>query len=86
VSRFGRVKSLYPMHSLVPKGSCSRRLLEAGVGPQLPRPAHGPQTHTGPSAGGASRGMRDDAARSRHVADGVVVQSGHLILPVDVPN
>jgi hypothetical protein len=36
------------------KGSCSRRLLEAGVGPQLPRPADGPLTHTGPSAGGAA--------------------------------
>ncbi len=50
--------------SLVPKGSCSRWLLEAGVGPQLPRAAHGPQTHTGPSAGGALRGMLPGAGNA----------------------
>ena len=55
-----------------------------------PRPAapHGPQTRLGTCstvAGGASRGT---AAWSRPcvVADGVVMQSGYPVRPMDVPN
>ncbi len=60
----------------------------AGLGPQLPRATHGPQTRTtrlGTAAGGASRGT---VAWSRPcvVADGVVMKSGYPVWPMDVPN
>ncbi len=61
----------------------------AGLGPQLPRPAYGPQlvpqTRLGHVAGG---GSRSTAAWSRScvVADGVVMQSGYPVRPMNVPN
>jgi hypothetical protein len=44
---------------------------KADVGPQPQRPAHGPQTQSGPVSKHAAR------IRSCVVADGIVVQSGH---------
>ena len=57
----------------------------AGLDPQLPRATHSPQTRFGTAAVGASRGT---AAWSRPcvVADGVVMQSGYPVRPMDVPN
>ena len=57
----------------------------AGLDPQLPRATNGPQTRLGTAAGGASQGT---AAWSRPcvVADGVVVQLGYPVRPMDVPN
>jgi hypothetical protein len=44
--------------SLGPKGRTAGGSLKAGVGPQLPLPAHDPlQTQLGPAVGGASRSI-----------------------------
>ncbi len=63
---------------------------KSGVGPQLPRPTHGPKAHPGQAAGATPRSIRPEAqSRQCVVADGVVVQSGHrdpIRAAVDVPN
>jgi hypothetical protein len=48
-------------HKCQPAGGSSK----AGLGPQLPRPAHGPQTQSRPAAGGASRSMRPGAGHAQ---------------------
>jgi hypothetical protein len=76
-----------PFKSLGRAGSCSRchgDSLKAGVGPQLPRPAHGPQTQSGQSAGGALRSMLRCSCKSRQcvVAQWRSGSFGPLDLPV----
>ena len=76
--------SVLRLHS-APRAHSGAAPSVVGLDPHLLRATHGPQPWLGTAAGGASRGT---AAWSRPcvVADGVVMQAGYPVRPMDVPN